>query len=142
MILFGIASQITSTLSIVGADSRSDMLRAKAISTLVLLAEDPGEPTNWHEVQLTDIKRPGLAVAGQPYELSIEKVNRLNTERGALGECLLLEPFRLGGYRLTIANSTTSLAVCGPAGIGPVTVLISKPIFISGDYGSITLEVW
>lgn len=97
-------------------DSKSDRLKAKAINSIKILVEDKGDPENWWNAPDANVKRVGLAE--QPYNLSINKINRLASPNN----CTLLDNFDLGAYRLKISNSTQQLLMCGPNSLEPATV--------------------
>lgn len=138
IIIFYLATQIGSAITGVASDSATDNIKVKANSVLKILIEDCGEPTNWEEKDLTEVKRIGLAIS--PYNLSIKKITKLNDTR-VDDRCALMEKFDLDNYKLTIFNSTDKMLECGytpPL----VSVPILKPVFIEGSYGNVTLEVW
>jgi hypothetical protein len=119
--------------SIVSQDSKNDALKGKAIGALTLILEDSGEPYDWETTG--NVVRVGLAI--EPYKLSGGKMNKLN------GECELLDKYELGQYKLTIRNSASEIKVgCGSKTLEPPVVTVSRAVFIDGDYGTATLEMY
>jgi len=126
IVVFAIATQVNSTANIVSSDSMNDVLRIKAIGLIGLLVEDPA----WLS-------------SGEPYSIDMFKLVGLNTSRNAsTNQCTRLEPLDLGGYRLTIANSTHTLLRCGALVVGTSAVSITRIVWIEQDYGTITVEMW
>ena len=125
VIAFAVATQLNSTFNIVAGDSRIDTLRAKANGAMDLLIEDQ----NW----LSD---------GRPWSISMSKLVTINSTRDAFDQCTLLTPLKLGGYRLTVANSTHTLMRCGAIAAGSGAVSLERSVWIANDYGTITLEMW
>lgn len=127
-VAFAIAIQINSTANIVASDSRADALKTKAAGVLSLLLEDE----KW------------LALNGKPYSINMVNLTGINSTRGGFNQCTLLEPFDLGGYRLTIASSTSTLLRCGALGVGSGAVSAYRVVWISGesDFGTVMLEMW
>lgn len=115
-------------------DSKSDKLKAKAINSIKILIEDKGDPENWWSVADANVKRVGLA--DQPYNISVAKITKLKSN------CTLLWNFNLGAYRLKILNSTQQLLMCGFDSLEPATVTEVKKVYINGDLGTVSLELW
>lgn len=136
VVIFFIASQVNNAFLTTATDSRIDSLKARAIETINFLAEDSGDPANW-ETDISNVKRIGLAYQDTPYELSKSKIDALKTDN-----CSLLERLNLGGYRLTIFNSTSQLLFCGFVGVSTVQVKVTRAVYIDNDFGNITLELW
>jgi len=120
-----VMTQLNSTFNIIASDSKTDTVRTKANDLINLLVEDP----QWMS-------------AGQPYNLSKSKISVIDLNRDATGQCSSFIPMRLGGYRLTVANSTHTLLRCGAAGVGSGAVSIARAVWIENDYGIITVEMW
>ena len=136
LVIFFIVSGTNLVLSRILWESRSNSLKAKAISVLTIMVEDEGEPVNWQILPDSSVKRVGLA--NQPYNLSREKVNRLSSPNN----CTLLNNFDLRAYRLKIYNSTNLILFCGFDSLEPVTAIVKKSIFIDNSFGNISLEMW
>ncbi|MBU5557540.1 MAG: hypothetical protein QW751_00805 [Candidatus Aenigmatarchaeota archaeon] len=120
-----IATQINAAFTTVAESSRTDMLRARAIGLANLLTTD----TTWLST-------------GQPNNISMANLIMINSTRDAFGQCSLLAPLRLGGYRLTIANSTHTLMRCGSDTAGAGAVSVMRVVWIEHDYGTLTVEMW
>lgn len=134
ILIFFIASQLNSIHTSIATDSKLDTLKTKALNTITLLVRDSGDPINWESNP--PVKRVGLSFESQPYNLSKPKITALDND------CGLLENLNLGGYRLTIYDSSTRLLFCGYVGVSPITTTVTKSVLIEGQYGNITLEVW
>lgn len=134
IIIFFIASQLNTIFTTVLTDSRTDTIRAKSINILTLLIEDKGNPEDWEIKPLSQVKRIGLA--NKPYDLSINKIMKLNEN------CNLLEKFDLKSYRLKIFDSNGQILFCGYESLEPPTVLIIRYVLIDGEFGNISLEMW
>lgn len=131
MIIFWVVSQINTSYASVGSDSRNDMLRAKAYTLIAYLAEGSGD-AGWESSQ--EPKSVGLAYENQPYNLSSYKISKLN--------CSLLNNYSLGAFRITIQDDDETLLSCGPIGVSLMTISITRNVYIEGEYGNITAEVW
>ena len=81
-----------------------------------------------------NINRVGLAVS--PYNLSVSKINRINSE------CDLLDNFYLGSYRLKVYNSTDLVLFCGQDVLEPALSIETKYVRVGNSLGNITLELW
>ena len=134
VLMFFLASQINTLFSVVSGNSQIESLKGKTISTLTFLAEDTGEPSDWNLEATGNIQRLGLA--DLPYKLNRNKINRLNSE------CMLLDNYSLGQYRLTVKNSVSEILFCGSKSLDAPVVSITKTVFVDGDYGNITLEMY
>ena len=136
LLIFFIITQINVLFTSLVTDSKSDKLKSKSINAVKILVEDKGDPQNWWVVPDANIKRVGLAE--QPYNLSINKINRLAKPNN----CTLLDNFNLRSYRLKISNSTHQLLMCGIDSLEPATVIEVKKVYINGDMGTVSLELW
>ena len=136
LVMFFVASRTNAVLSRILWESRSDVLKAKAINVMTILIEDKGDPENWYSLADSSVKRVGLAE--KPYNLSKEKINRLSSPNN----CTLLNNFDLKSYRLKIYNSTNLILFCGFDSLEPVTVVVQKYVFIDNAFGNISLELW
>jgi len=136
LLIFFIITQINVLFTSLVTDSKADKLKSKSINAVKILVEDKGYPQNWWNVPDANIKRVGLA--GQPYNLSINKINRLASPNN----CTLLDNFNLRAYRLKISNSTHQLLMCGIDSLEPATVIEVKKVYINGDMGTVSLELW
>jgi len=136
LLIIFIISQTNVLFTSLITDSKSDKLKAKAINSVKILVEDKGDPENWWNVQDSNVKRVGLAE--QPYNLSINKLNRLASPNN----CTLLQNFDLGAYRLKISNSTQQLLMCGFNSLEPATATEVKEVYINGNLGTVSLELW
>jgi hypothetical protein len=147
VIVVFIVTQTNTVFSSLLADSNSDVLKAKAISIINVLVEDPGDPYNWNSAPQS-AQRIGLANAiaansYQPYNLSSAKITALNTNctnTGVYGN--LLYGFEMKAYRLQVFNSTQRLLFCGFDSLEPSAVSEVRYVYIQGDYGKVTLELW
>lgn len=86
-----------------------------------------------------NVTRVGLAVYKpyNPYNISQSKVSRLYSN------CDFLDNFDLGAYRLKIYNSTRNqILFCGYDSLEPPTVMETRYVYIRGDFGKVTLELW
>ena len=133
VVVFWVVSQIDIVYAGVGSDSRNDMMRAKAYNLIAYLAEGSGDP-GWESA--TEPKRIGLAYEGSPYNLSTSKIDKLNST------CSLLDNYDIRSYRVFVKDSSGTLLTCGSASISPITISIERSVFIEGNYGTITVEVW
>jgi hypothetical protein len=131
VIIIFIVNQTNITFSTLLTDSRADILKAKASNAITILVEDKGEPPNWVPA---NVNRVGLAY--KPYSLSIDKIDKLETD------CNLLDNFTLESYRLKIFNSTDQILFCGYDSLEPPIALEIKYVEIEGDYGNVSLELW
>jgi len=126
IVVFAIATQVNSTANVVASDSNNDVLRIKAIGLIEMLAVDSQWLSN-----------------NEPYSISMFKLEEMNKTRNTTtNQCSRLESLGLGGYRITIANSTHILMQCGAAVIGTGAVSITRVVWIEQDYGTITTEMW
>jgi len=137
LIIFFIITQTNTLFSSLLTDSRTDAVKAKASNAIKILVEDNGDPPNWETLPDASVKRIGLAY-NQPYNISKNKVIRLST----LNNCTLLNNFDLKAYRLKVYNSTQQILFCGFDSLEPVTVMETRYIFVDGDFGNVTLELW
>ena len=92
IIIVFIVNQTNITFSNLLTDSRTDILKSKALNTITILVEDTGEPPDWDPL---NVERVGLAV--KPYSLSINKINDLSAD------CSLLDNFILN-YCIQFTN--------------------------------------
>lgn len=137
LIMFFIVTQTNILFSSLLSDSRSDSIKAKASNAIKILVEDKGDPPDW-EIKLdSSVKRVGLTY-NQPYNISKNKVVRLST----LNNCTLLNNFDLKAYRLKIYNSTQQILFCGFDSLEPPVAMETRYVFIDGDFGNVTLEMW
>ncbi len=126
VVSFAVATQINNTFSIVSSDSHVDVLRTKASGLVDMLVSDK----QW----LSD---------GQPFSINRTAIEVLNSTRDPLyHQCTRLEDMKLGGYIVTIANSTHTLLRCGAASVGTGSISISRVVWIERGYGTITVEMW
>lgn len=117
ILIYFLASQITTLSVSVEQDSIRDSLKGKAITTLTLLSE-------------------GI-LADEPYKLNRDKINMLSRDN-----CGLLDNYDLGQYRLTINDYASQILFCGSKSLGPPVVSITRTVFVDGNYGNITLEMY
>ena len=137
VIIFYMATQISDYTRDSIMESNRQIALEKAENVLHWLVMQGGE-NNWESDPL-NAKRIGLAYS--PYNLSIEKIKALNNTR-INNFCVLMDGFNLGGYRLTIYNSTNNLLFCGSVGYVNIMVSSTKKVFINGDTGNITLVLF
>lgn len=131
LILVFVVTQTNITFSSLLTDSRADILKAKSLNAITILVEDTGDPPNW-----TPLNMRRLGLAYEPYSLSIDKINNLNSN------CDLLDYFDLRNYRLRIYNSTNLVLFCGYDVLEPPIAFELKYVEVEGDYGNISLELW
>jgi len=137
IVLVFIVNQTNITFTNMLSDSEADILKAKALNSIMLLTEDRGDPINWETIAQTNpggVKRVGLAIS--PFVLSINKINMLDAN------CTLLDNFVLKSYRLVVKNSTHTLLLCGYDTLNPSRSREVRNVKIGNDYGNITLELW
>jgi hypothetical protein len=141
LIMFFIVTQTNTLFSSLLTDSRSDALKAKALNAIKILVEDRGNPPNWNNTP-GSTKRVGLAE--QPYFLSKSKVITLNSNCTNTPDIYknLLWNFELKAYRLKVYNSTHQILFCGYDSLEPVNVIETRYVYIDGDFGRVTLEMW
>ncbi len=141
LIMFFIVTQTNTLFASLLTDSRSDLLKAKAIDAIKIFVEDKGDPTNWNNTP-SSTKRVGLAE--QPYLLSKSKVLTLNFNCTYTADIYknLLWNFDLKAYRLKVYNSTHQLLFCGYDSLEPVSVMETRYVYIDGGFGRVTLEMW
>lgn len=125
VVAFAVATQLNSSFNIVAGDNRADMLHARALGLVNLMVED----TRW----LSD---------GRPYSINTANLTAIDSRRDQFEQCLDLTPLRLGGYRMTVANSTHTLLRCGAVTAGSGAVSVSRAVWIERDWGTITVEMW
>lgn len=126
-------------------DSRKDVLKAKAINAIDILIEDTGDPPDWSTLPAASVKRVGLAYnqgLGQPYSLSVDKISALNASCGCGCWQNLLWNYNFSSYRIKIYNSTQQVLFCGYESLELPTVMETRYVYINGDLGNITLELW
>ncbi len=133
IVIFWVISQINTVYAGVGTDSRNDVLRAKGYNIMSYLAEGSGE-TNWESS--TSPKLIGLAYDNQPYNLSENKIDKLNSN------CSLLDDYNFGAYRITIQDDSDELLFCGSQSISQLRIMITRSVWIEDRYGNMTVEVW
>jgi hypothetical protein len=145
LIMFFIVTQTNTLFSSLLTDSRTDAVKAKASNAIKILIEDRGDPPDWDTIAQSNpgnVKRVGLTYyyqpsnISQPYNLSRNKILNLSSN------CSLLNNFDLKAYRLKVYNSTQQILFCGFDSLEPVTVMETRYIFVDGDFGRITLELW
>ena len=147
LIMFFIVTQTNTLFSSLLTDSRSDALKAKALNAIKILVEDKGNPENWDEIAQSNpanVKRVGL-IYNQPYNLSKNKILNLSYNCSYTADLYknLLWNFDLKAYRLKVYNSTNhQILFCGYDSLEPVTVMETRYVYIDGDYGRVTLEMW
>ena len=143
LIMFFIITQTNVLFSSLLTDSRTDAIKAKALSAIKILVEDKGDPTDWDTQPPASVKRVGLSY-NQPYNLSKNKVLTLNTNCTNTVDLYknLLWNFDLKAYRLKIYNSTHEILFCGFDSLEPVIAIETRYVFIDGDFGKVTLEMW
>jgi hypothetical protein len=137
IIIVFIVSQTNTTFTNLLIDSKTDISKAKNLNSITILTEDVGDPSDWETIAQTnpeDVKRVGLAIS--PYNLSVSKIDSLNSN------CGLLDNFNLGSYRLKIYNSTHQLLFCGYETLEPPLSVEIKYVRIGIDYGNVSLELW
>jgi hypothetical protein len=132
VIIFFIFSQLNIIFTAVVSDSKIDSLKSEGIGVINSLTQNKGDPEDW-ESQPT-VNRIGLAI--EPYKLSLEKINKLKSN------CDLLDIFELDGYQLEIYNSDEQILFCGFPGKPKLTIFVSRSVFIEGEHGNISLELW
>ena len=140
VIIFMMISQVNTIFSSVGRDSISDAAKTRAIAFLDVILRDSGDPSNW-ETNPVNVRRVGLTFNNQPFNLTLEKINKLNSTRTSLNRCSLLEDLGLGGYRMTIYKGSTLVLNCGIRVVTPYIVSVSRPVFIENEYGTVNIEV-
>ena len=133
VILIFIVSQTNITFSNLLTDSRTDLLKAKAVNVITILSEDRGDPSNW-DLNPENVKRVGLAQ--EPYILSASKINELNSN------CSLIENFDLGSFRIKVYNSTHRMLLCGYDILNPPQTIEVRYVKIGNEYGNISVEMW
>jgi len=134
IIIFFIFSQINNVFTNVVLDSKTDTLKAKAITIINILSQEKGFPPDWNEHVIPLSIRVGLAL--EPFKLSREKIDKLQNN------CDLLNMYELSGYKLTIYDSNEQILFCGYPGAPPITTIVSRNVLIDGGYGNISLELW
>ncbi|MEM5778604.1 MAG: hypothetical protein QXD43_02160 [Candidatus Aenigmatarchaeota archaeon] len=141
LVIFFIVTQTNILFSSLLLDSRTDTLKAKASNAIKALVEDKGDPPNWNETDISNIKRIGLAE--EPYKLSKSKILNLsyNCSNSDVYKNLLWN-FDLKAYRLKIYNSTHEILFCGFNSLEPPAVIEVRYVYIDNDFGKITLELW
>jgi len=145
LIIFFIVTQSNVLFSSLLTDSKIDTLKAKASNVIKILAEDKGEPLNWtDEIESghpEKVKRVGLAL--YPYNISKNKVYNLSYNCSNSDPYKnLLWNFELKDYRLKVYNSTSEILFCGFDTLEPAAVIETRYVYIEGDTGKITLELW
>lgn len=133
IILIFIVNQTNITFRNLLSDSRSDILKSKALNVITILTEDPGSPSNWN-VNIWSTRRVGLATG--TLELSRIKIDAL------YDNCNLLDDFDLGSYRLRIYDSSDLILFCGYDMLDSPSTIETRHVDIDGDYGNVTLEFW
>lgn len=146
LIMFFIVTQTNTLFASLLTDSKSDILKAKAIDAIKIFVEDKGDPTDWDVVIKQSgpgyVKRVGLA--NQPYYLDKNKVLNLSYNCTYTADVYktLLWNFDLKAYRLKVYNSTHQLLFCGYDSLEPVSVMETRYVYIDGGFGRVTLEMW
>ena len=141
VIIFFIISYLNTVSISVASDSKLDTLKIKARNMIRYLVEDPGEPRDWWK-DPDNAERIGLST-GVPYRLSLIKIDKINTTRDSMGNCILLDAFNPKGYRLRIYGSNRLLLFCGFEGETPLTAFVTENVYVNIlGKGNITLEVW
>ncbi len=135
LIIFFIATQINVAFTTNISDALIDTLRAKGIATLNSLAESSGSPPDW-ENNPAQVKIIGLSYPDEINKISTKKILALNSS------CTLLDNLNLGSYRLEIRNSTNKILFCGFLSQVSIKAVVTKFVFIDGDYGNMTIELW
>jgi len=133
IVIVWVVSQINTSYTSIGSDSKNDVFRAKAYNLMAYLAEGSGDP-GWESA--TDPKSIGLSYEGQPYNLSMSKIAELSSN------CSLLDRYNLGAYRVRVDDSTGNLLSCGPKSVAQITISVTKNVYIEDHYGNMTVEVW
>ena len=133
IVIFWVVSQINTVYAGIGSDSRNDVLRAKAYNIMSYLAEGSGD-TNWESAASPE--SIGLAYNNQPYNLSENKIDKLNSN------CSLLDNYNLGAYRIIIEDDSGELLFCGSQSISQIRIIITRSVWVEDRYGNMTVEVW
>lgn len=125
VVSFAIATQINNTFNIVASDSRIDTLRTRAAGLTELLVTDK----SW----MSD---------GRQYSINRTRLSEIDASRDTYNQCTAFSSLNLGGYIITVSNSTNTLLRCGAASAGGGAVSTSRVVWIENDYGLITVEMW
>lgn len=130
----------------------SQRLRSEAYQISELLINDPGEPSNWHEANESDVKRIGLS------DHSMNKTNTLSYPKImslSIYDCS--EPAEYNKIRnwlgtedefsLLLINRVddTTLLNCFPSQVksGVIRVDVGRIVAIGqNSYGELTLQLW
>ncbi len=114
--------------------TRASSAKITAETIADILAREEGIPPDWH-IHPSSIKRIGLS-SGVPFNLSIEKLNYLNTH------CeLIKDVFGIVNYRVIVKTSTgVVLLDCG--GIGGAEAQVEYPVFVNGKEAQLIVEIW
>ncbi len=141
IVIFMVVSQINTIFISSGTDSLSDILKAKAVGFLDIVLKDSGDPDNWETNPLL-MKRIGLSYNDQPFNLSLAKIQAIDSNRDSENRCYLLDSLDLGGYRLLIYKGENLILECGLETTTVTLVSVGRSVFIEDEYGSVILEVW
>ncbi len=99
-----------------------------------ILAQEQGIPPNWY-INTSSIKRIGLS-SGAPFNLSLEKINYLNTHCN-----LINNVFHINSYRIRIITSDNiTLLNCGS--VGNEKAQVEYPVFVNGKMAKLIVEIW
>ncbi len=129
VIMFFIDSMVSVVYS-----TRASSAKITAETIADILAREEGIPPDWY-IHPSSIKRIGLS-SGAPFNLSLEKINYLNTH------CELINNvFNLNNYRIRIVTSNgVTLLNCG--GVGSAKAQVEYPVFVNGKKAKLIVEIW
>jgi len=122
MIIFYVASQISTVFVSINVDTNLDIMKSKSYAIMDILIEN------------TEI---GLAL--EPGILNTTKIDEWNSTN-----CPEMSKFDMGGYRMIITDDNSEpMLFCGYVGIAPIRINIEQPVkFDNNEYGWISIEMW
>ena len=128
VLIFYVASQINTAFVGINIDTKLDMLKSQSVSVLTILATDED-----------------IGLANTTNVLSLERIEEWDTNRDSNGNCIDLNSFNLGGYRLNIykEDEPEKILFCGYIGLSTLkTSVIRNVKFDDGKIGNMTMEMW
>ena len=133
ILIFYIAFQINTSFVGINIDTNLDMLKSESYSVLTILSTDETE---------------GLAYSKNV--LSFDKIKQWDDNRGSNNNCINLDEFNLGGYRLNIYHEDYNepILFCGYIGLSTLRTNVIKHVKIYDEStntirnGNMTMEMW
>jgi len=115
------------------------IMRLKADTALEYLVKNPGSPTNWENLTINDLNRPGLAITDRKLsEIKLSSFSNLSSNYEEMKHKLGLEEFDFYFSFVGVDNVTAGL----DAGSNANIVVLERVVQYKGGIGVATLKVY